>query len=140
MFSIEGNGRPTSFGLEEVDRLQGNWCCSWIHRGLRYVDAKFSCWWVDCKLWVLLVVWGIKFGCRLQVIQGPVGLICIGEFQVKLINYIFFASNHRIAKCVALSYDTNTIAGTGTVFINNFFSAYQSRGFYSFLKSEKWAH
>ena len=29
----------------------------------------FLCWWVHCKLWVLMVVWGIKFGCRLWVFQ-----------------------------------------------------------------------
>ena len=110
MFSIEGNGRPTSFGLEEVDRLQGNWCCSWIHRGRRYIDAKFSCWWVDCKLWVVLVVWGIDFGCRLQVIQGPVGLICIGELQVKLINFFFLQLITGLQSVFAFSYHTNTIA------------------------------
>jgi len=48
-------------------------------------------------------------GDQIWVSVGPVGLICIGELQLKLINYIFFAINHRIAKCVAFSYDTNTI-------------------------------
>ena len=37
------------------------------------ICVGFSCWWVNCKLWVLLVVWGIKFGCRLWGTQGPVG-------------------------------------------------------------------
>ena len=59
--------------ITEVNRLQTKSCCSRMHEGLRNKYARFSCWWVDYKLWVLLVIWGIKFGCRLWVVWGPVG-------------------------------------------------------------------
>ena len=35
--------------------------------GSRNICARFSCWWVDYKLWVLLVVWGDQI--RLSVVS-----------------------------------------------------------------------
>jgi hypothetical protein len=81
-------------------------------------------------------------GDQIWVSVGPVGLICIGELQVKLINRIIFFLQLITGLQSVLHLATIRIrsvpivAGTGAVFLNNLFSAYQSRGFYTFPKSE----
>ena len=40
----------------------------------------FLCWWVAWKLWVLMVVWGIKFGCHLWVfwwLEAKIWKLCL---------------------------------------------------------------
>ena len=66
-FVIEGSNNYGDCGhVWTIDRLQAECYYSWMHGGSRNIYVGFSCWWVDCKLWVLLVVRGIKFGCRVS--------------------------------------------------------------------------
>ena len=39
--------------ITEANLLQIKSCCLRVHGGLRNKYVGFSCWWVDCKLWVL---------------------------------------------------------------------------------------
>ena len=49
-----------------INRLEAECYYLWMHGGLSNIYVEFSCWWVDCKLWVLLVVRGIEFGCHMS--------------------------------------------------------------------------
>ena len=55
-FEGEQTGNMTGWGT--TDRLQAECYCLWMQRGSRNIYVGFSYWWVDCKLWVLLVVKG----------------------------------------------------------------------------------